>query len=443
MIKGLARFARAVAPDTAPLRNSPGYRRLWTGDIFATFGRHLIQVAVPVQIYSLTHSSLMVGLVSLAQLVPLIGGSLVGGVVVDAVDRRRVILVTATCLALVGVGFAVNAGLPSPMLWPIFVLAMLQSFVAGFDSPARRAALPSVVGLKQLPAAFALQQILSNLSKLVGPALAGVLIAAFGLAPAYWIYVASLSAGVIAVSGLPALRPEGGGRKAGWTSLKEGLGYVRHQRMVRAIFLVDINAMVFGLPRALFPEIGLTVLGGTAATVGLLYAAPGAGALIGALTSGWVGRITHQGRAVLIAVLVWGAAIVGFGLSHQIALALAFLMLAGGSDMVSAVVRNTMLQLSTPDPLRGRVTSVNKAVVSGGPLLGDLEAGAVAAATTPTISVISGGLACIVGIALIAWRYPAFQRAVVADDGELLVPGGAGQGAAGATDHRDDPKVAP
>ncbi len=439
MFKGLARFARAVVPDTAPLRNSPGYRRLWSGDIFATFGRHLIQVAVPIQIYSLTHSSLMVGLVSLAQLIPLIGGSLVGGVVVDAFDRRRVILVTATCLALVGVGFAVNAGLTSPMLWPIFVLAMLQSFVAGFDSPARRAALPNVVGLKQLPAAFALQQILSNTSKLGGPALAGVLIAGFGLAPAYWIYVASLSAGVIAVSGLPALRPEGGGRKAGWSSLREGLTYVRHQRMVRSIFLVDINAMVFGLPRALFPAIGLTVLGGSAATVGLLYAAPGAGALIGALTSGWVGRITRQGRAVLIAVLVWGVAMVGFGLSRHIAFALAFLMLAGAADMVSAVVRNTMLQLSTPDALRGRVTSVNKAVVSGGPLLGDMEAGAVAAATTPTISVVSGGFACIVGIALIAWRYPAFHRAVAAD-GELLIPDDPADVA--AADRRPDPTAA-
>jgi MFS family permease len=421
MMRWTARRLRSVAIDISPLRNSPAYRRLWFGDVFATFGRNLLQVAVPVQVYGLTKSSLMVGLVSLGQLVPLIAGSLVGGVVVDAVDRRRVILVTQTLLAGVGAGFALNAGLPEPRLWPIFLLAMLQSVVSGFDSPARRAALPNVVGLRQLPAALALQQILSNTSKLGGPALAGVLIAGFGLTPAYWIYVATLGGGLITVYGLPPLRPDGGGRKAGWSSLREGLGYVRKQRMVRSIFLVDINAMVFGLPRALFPAIGITVLGGTAATVGLLYAAPGAGALVGALTSGWVGRVRRQGRGVLIAVLLWGIAMVGFGLSRSIVLALAFLMLAGASDMVSAVLRNTMLQLSTPDALRGRVSSVNKAVVSGGPLLGDAEAGAVAAVTTPTIAVVSGGLACIVGLGFIAWRFPGLARAV-AEEGELRIP---------------------
>jgi MFS family permease len=360
-------------------------------------------------------------LVSLGQLVPLIAGSLIGGVVVDAADRRRVILATQALLGCVGVGFAINAGLPHPMLWPIFMLAMFQSVVSGFDSPARRAALPNVVGLRQLPAALALQQILSNTSKLAGPAIAGVLIAAYGLTPAYWIYVSTLVVGLITVYGLPPLRPDGGGRKAGWSSLREGLGYVRNQRIVRSIFLVDINAMIFGLPRALFPAIGITVLGGTAATVGLLYAAPGAGALIGALTSGWVGRVRRQGRGVLVAVLMWGVAMVGFGLSRSIVIALAFLMLAGASDMVSAVLRNTMLQLSTPDALRGRVSSVNKAVVSGGPLLGDTEAGTVAALTTPTISVVSGGLACIVGLGLIAWRFPGLYRAV-AEEGELRIP---------------------
>jgi hypothetical protein len=273
--------------------------------------------------------------------------------------------------------------------------------------------MPMLIGLERLPAALALQQLLSNTLKLVGPAIAGVLIASLGLSTTYWLYVAAYVAGVLTLRGLPSLVPEGGGRAAGWMSLREGVAYVARQRVVRSTFLIDINAMVFGLPRALFPAIGLSVLGGTAATVGILYAAPGAGALLCALTSGWIGRVQRQGLGVLIAVAVWGGAMIGLGLSRSLPLAVACLMLGGASDMVSSVLRATMVQLSTPDALRGRITSVNKAVVSGGPLLGDAEAGAVAALAGVTFSVLSGGIACILGVLLIWWRFPAFSRVVV------------------------------
>ncbi len=403
-------MTRRYAVDLSLLRSSRSYRRLWVGDGLGTFGRSVLQVAVPVQVYQLTHSSLLVGLVSLAQLVPLIAGSLLGGVVADAHDRRKVLLVTQSALAVIGVGLAMNASLADPHLWPIFALCMSQAVVAGFDTPARRASLPVLVGLDRLPSALALQQLLSNTLKLGGPALAGVLIAALGLPVTYWLYVAAYVGGLVTLSGLPSLVPEGGGRAAGWRSLREGISYVAGQRVVRSAFLLDVNAMVFGLPRALFPAIGLTVLGGTEATVGLLYAAPGAGALLCALTSGWLGHVRRQGLGVLVAVSIWGGCMVGLGLSRWLPLSIAFLMLGGASDMVSSVLRATILQLSTPDALRGRVVSVNKAVVSGGPLVGDAEAGAVATLAGATVSIVSGGVACVLGVLLIWSRFRDFAR---------------------------------
>jgi MFS family permease len=404
--------ARGMAVDLTPLRQSVAFRWLWSGDVFVTLGRQIPLVAIPLQVYGLTGSSLMVGLVSLVQVVPLIVGSLIGGVVVDAYDRRRVLLVTQMGLLLIAAGLAANASLDRPQLWVIFGLATVQAAASGFDAPARRAALPHVVPLSLLPSALALQQILSNLGKLLIPALTGVLIAAFGINLVFWIYAGTFLAGLAATSRLPAMRPEGGGRKAGWSSLREGLAHVGTQPMIKAVFLLDISAMVFGLPRALFPAIGTDVLGGDAVTVGLLYSAPGAGALLGALTSGWMARVRRIGRVVMVWIAVYGLAIVGFGTSQWLPLSLACLVLSGSADMISATLRNTLITVITPDPLRGRVASVNKAVVSGGPLLGDTRAGVQATLTSAGLSIVTGGLACLAGVALIAWRYPVLRRVV-------------------------------
>lgn len=412
---------RGIAVDLTPVRESPPFRWLWLGDILATFGRQISNVAIPLQVYTLTHSSLMVGLLSLVEVIPLIMGSLVGGVVVDAHDRRTVILITQSSVFLLAAMFAINADLGHPQLWLIFVLGVMQAWISGFDTPARRAALANIVGVRLLPSALALQQVINNLSKLGGPALAGVLIALAGVRAAYWLWAAAVLGAVLAATRLPKLPPRGGGRKAGWSSLVEGLSYVSTKRLIRSIFYVDISATVLGLPRALFPAIGTTVLGGTAATVGLLYAAPGAGAFIGALTSGWLKNVQRQGRAVLIAVGCYGLAMAGFGLSHWLVLTLLCLAIAGASDMFSAVLRNSMVQAGTPDELRGRVTSVNKAVVSGGPMLGDARAGAVATLTSPVAAVASGGFASVAVTLLIAWRYPDLRRAQLR--GEELVVG--------------------
>jgi hypothetical protein len=216
----------------------------------------------------------------------------------------------------------------------------------------------------------------------------------------------SFGAAIVALLLMRPMVPEGGGTRASAASIVEGIRFLKGRQALQGTFVIDINAMVFGMPRALFPALGTTVFGGGAAVVGLLYAAPGAGALIGAVTSGWLSRVDRQGRATVVAVIAWGASIAAFGLTSWLPLALLFLALAGAADVVSAVFRNTVLQLSVPDLLRGRLSSIHIAVVTGGPRIGDAESGLVAAVTTPTFSVVSGGLLCIAGALAIGRLMP-------------------------------------
>lgn len=396
--------------DVAPLRHSREYRLLYGGHLVSFLGRQLTVVAVPYQVYELTGSSLLVGLVSLAQLGPLLVGAVAGGAIADAMDRRRLLLLMQILMAGSSAGLALNASLPRPGVWPLFVLASLQAGFSSVDSPTRSAVVPNLVLRSQLPAALALNQILYQVGQVVGPALAGLIIARWSLAAAYWGDTASFAVAVVTLLAMRPLIPEGGGVRRGVSAIGEGFAFLRGRRVLQAVFLVDLNAMIFGMPRALFPELGTTLFGGGASTVGLLYAAPGAGALLGALTSGWMGHVRRQGRAVLISVAIWGAAIALFGLTSNLVLALGLLATAGAADVVSAVLRNTILQLRIPDRLRGRLSGVNIAVVTGGPRLGDAEAGTVASITSPRFSVISGGLACLLGVALLALAIPEFGR---------------------------------
>lgn len=412
--------SRRLLADLTPLRLSPEFRLLWSGQLVSFLGTQLTVVAVPLQVYLLTRSSLQVGLVSLAQLGPLIAGSLLGGSVADAFDRRRVLLVTQVSLAALSAGLALNAGRSHPALWPLFALTAASAGVSGIDSPTRSAVIPNLVDRSLLSAAYALWQVLIQVGQVVGPALAGLLVGQLGLAAVYWIDVASFGVALAAVAGLPALPPAGGGSKVGLRSVGEGLRFLRGRQALQGTFVIDLDAMIFGMPRALFPALGTRYFGGGASTVGLLYAAPGSGALVGALLTGWVGRVRRQGRAVLVAVAVWGLAIALFGVSRWLPLALVLLAVAGSADVVSAVFRNTMLQLGVPDALRGRLSAVHIAVVTGGPRLGDAEAGAVAALAGTQASVVSGGLACLVGVALVARLMPAFASYARPDPEEEL-----------------------
>jgi MFS family permease len=386
--------------DVGPIRTSHGFRWLYAGQVGANLARHVLVVTVPYQVFILTESSLYVGLAGLAQVVPLVMCSLIGGAVADAFDRRRVLVAVQVGMAVTSIGFAFNTG-ASAALWPIFVLIALNAGLAGVESPARTALIPSLVTPAQLPAAFALNATLSQTAQVVGPALAGLLIAQLSIAAAYWVAAVASLATALAMLPLGVRDAQRAGGRFSPGAIAEGWRYLRAAPLLQQVMLIDLNAMVFGMPRALFPEIGIQVLGGDATTVGLLHAAPGAGALAGALTTGWVSLIKRQGRVVVFGVCIWGLAIVGVGFTGNITVALALLAIAGAGDVVSNVFRNAILQMAVPDVLRGRLSAFKAALSGGGPHLGDAESGAVATFTTPATSVISGGLLTILGAVLI------------------------------------------
>jgi predicted MFS family arabinose efflux permease len=402
---------RRVFLDVGPLRRSKDFRYLYFGEMVSFVGSGLTTVAVPLQLFRLTHSSLQVGLASLAQLVPLIACSFVGGAVADAYDRRRVLLVAELAMASCSAALAVNATLGSqPQVWPLYVFSAAAAGLSGVESPTRVAAAASVVDRSDLTRMSALWQVLFQMSTVVGPFLAGIVIAAAGLGAAYWADVATFAA---AFAGAWLLRPLPPGHQAtamGFKSIKEGLQHLRGERAIQGIYLIDLAAMVFGMPRALFPELGTVLFHGGARTVSYLYTAVGVGALAGALTTGWVAHVRRQGRAVVIAVLVWGASITAFGLVRSLGLGLVCLAVAGWADVLSAIFRNTILQLRVPDELRGRMNAIQTAVVAGGPRLGDLESGGVATLVSPTFAVVSGGLACIAAATIMTLAMPMFWR---------------------------------
>ncbi len=402
--------ARRFFVDTTPLKQSVPFRWLFGGLSLSWMGRQLTVVAVPFQVYELTGSTLLVGLLGIAQLVPLLLTSLIGGALVDSVDRRRLLVIAQVASLGTAAGLAFNASMEEPLVWLIFVLSAINAGFSAVDSPARSAALPSMVGRKLLPASLAITQTVANVAKTLGPAIGGLLIAQTSLTLTYSMEAVAFLISALLMFRVGPLNPEGGGQRFGWESIKEGYQFLMQRRLLQANFVIDLNAMIFGMPQALFPVIGTEVLGGDASTVGLLFAAPGAGALLGAMTSGWIGAVKRQGRAVVIAVVVWGAAIALFGLVTSVWLAVALLALAGAADVVSAVFRTTILQLAVPDRLRGRLSSIQIAVVAGGPRLGDFEAGAVAAVTSPQFSVVSGGVLCVLGALFIAKKVPEYDK---------------------------------
>ena len=404
--------------DVKPLRLVPGYRWLFAGLFFGQAGRQMTVVAVPFQVFELTGSTLAVGLLGLTQLVPLLLVSLVGGALADAVDRRRLLSLSQVILALTGVGLLWNAASDSPLLWPLFVLSGLNAGVSAVDSPARQAVLPGLVGRALLPSALALNQTLGNVATAAVPAAGGLLIATAGLPFSYAVVAVMFVASGVLFHRIPSLPVAGGKRRVSISSIVDGFRYLRSRRLIQAALLIDLNAMVFGMPTALFPAVGTQILNGNAFTVGLLYAAPGAGALFAALTSGWVASIRRQGRAVIVAVIGWGLAIALFGLTASTALALTMLAIAGAADVVSAIFRNTIVQMSTPDALRGRLMSMHIAVVAGGPRLGDLEAGVVASLASIRFSVVSGGIVCVLGALAIARWTPSLAAYSYEPDGD-------------------------
>ncbi len=402
---------RRHAVDFSPIRDNVAFRWLFIGQTVSVAGTQVTQVAIPLQIYALTRSSLDVGLVGLAALIPLLVFGLWGGAVADAVDRRKLVIFTSAGSGAVSVVLVVQAALDLRQLWLLYACVAVQSAFFALDSPARRAMLPQLVPAEQVAAANNLSFAVFNFGVIAGPLLAGVLVGAFGFASAYIFDVASFSVAFLAVLlRLPALPAAADATKAGLASILEGLAFLRGRHVILMTFGLDIVAMVFGMPRALFPALAVHQFHGGIETAGWLYAAPAVGALIASLTGGWMSRMHRQGAAVIWSILAWGAAITLFGFSSSLLLGLFFLAIAGAADTVSAVFRSTILQTAVPDSLQGRLSGIFIVVVGGGPRLGDLEAGGAAALAGTEFSVVSGGLLCIALTLALAAMVPAFGK---------------------------------
>jgi MFS family permease len=397
-----------LAVDTRPLRHRD-FRNLWIGQAVSTIGGMIGTVAVPYQVYSLTHSTLAVGLLGLAALVPLLVVPLVGGAIADAGDRRAVLLRTEVGMVAVTALFLGNSLLPHPQVWALYVLEAVAVSVYSLGRPAMASLTPRLVPEDQIAAASSVQSIYESFAAVAGPAAGGILIAAIGISGAFAIDLATYAASLIALARLPRIPPSEEAERPSLRSIVDGFRYVLRSQPLIGIFAVDTSAMVFGMPSALFPAYA-EHFGGGASTLGYLYAAPYAGALVGSLLSGWTTHVHRYGIAITVCACGWGVAIVGFGLVSPLWAALVALAVAGGADFFSAVLRGTMLMRVTPDHLRGRLSGIEFTQVAGAPNLGNLEAGIVASIFSLRTAVVSGGVLCVAGCIAVALALPRFLR---------------------------------
>ncbi len=402
-----------LLPDLTPFRRSRDLRLVVAGNFISNLGAQATLVALPYQLYVVTHSALLVGLLGAVELGPLVGMSLVGGAIADRADRRRLLLVTQIGVVICAGGLAVAALHGHPALATLYVLGGLLAGCNALQNAARSAIIPNLIADREMLApAIAANYGLSSLSTVVGPGVGGVLIGVFGVQAAYTIDACSCLAVVLTVLPIAAQPPQAApaAHESLTRSIAEGLRYVRGNRALVGSFAIDLIAMTFGMPRALFAVLSLSVYHAGAGGTGLLYAAVAVGATAAAVLSGWVKHARRLGIICIWAVTAWGVAITAAGLMGSIWLAAAMLAVAGGADSISAVCRSTINQTITPDRMRGRMSSVFGLVVTGGPRLGDIESGTVAGAAGVRVSVVSGGVACLIGVAAIALAFPALAR---------------------------------
>jgi MFS family permease len=403
----MLRLLRRVALDVTAVRASRDFRLLMGGESVSNLGTQAVMVALPYQIFILSHSATLVGLLGAFELGPMIVVSLVGGALIDRRDRRPVLAVAQIAMILVTVALCLTALAGHP---PVIGVLMLGGILAGcsaLDNITRGAIVPGLLGPDHLRSGLAFNYGLSQAMSIVGPGLGGLLIGVFGVSVIYALNAVLCLAPLAAALVIGPQPPVGVHehppiRRA----IADGLRFVVDNRPLAGSFLIDINAMTFGMPRALFAVLSLTVYHAGAGGTGLLYAALAAGGTLAVLTSGWLARARRLGRIVIVEVLVWGAAIVGMGLVSTIAPAAVLLIVAGWADGISAVSRTTISQTLTPDHLRGRMSAVYSLVVTSGPRLGDIESGLVAGLAGALNSVLIGGAACIVGAGAVVLRFP-------------------------------------
>ncbi len=401
-------MARHLVLDLTPLRDSRDFRLVFAAGGVSGLGSMITYVTLPYQVATLTHSPLAVGALGVAELVPLLFMAFVGGALADYVDRRRLVLIGEVAFTALTGALLLNALTGQPRLWLLYVVAGLTAAVDGIQRPALAGLTPRLVPPAQLPAAAALQSLHMHVASLGGPALAGLLIAGTGLRGAYTVDLASFAISLTCLVFLRPVPPPPAAPRPSPRSVVTGLRYAWGRPELLGTYLVDINAMFFGMPQALFPFLADRF--GGPAVLGLIYAAPSAGALLATLTSGWTARVHRHGVAILVAAGAWGAAIIGFGLARVLWLALALLALAGFADMISGLFRMTVWNQTIPDHLRGRLAGIEMLSYSTGPLLGNLESGLAARLLGLTGSVVSGGVLCVAGTVACALALPAFRR---------------------------------
>jgi hypothetical protein len=402
----MLKAVKRLALDISPVRESRDYRLMFAGQIVSNLGTQAALVALPFQIFVLSHSAALVGLLGAFELGPMIVVSLVGGALADRLDRRLLLAIAQLAVIAAAGALAAAALTGNPPVVVVLVLGGLLAGGSALDGVTRAAIIPNVLGPERLRSGLALNFGIYQVTGIVGPAIGGVLIAATSLGATYVFDAASCLAMLAAAIAIAPQRPVHAEHPPVLSAIAEGLRFVRSNRALAGSFAIDLVAMTFGMPRALFAVLSLTVYHAGASGTGALYSAVAAGATLAVLTSGWIRHARRLGQIVIGAVLVWGAAIAFAGLFRMIGPAIALLALAGFADSVSAVCRSTINQTVTPDKLRGRMSAVFSLVVTSGPRLGDIESGTVAGLTSAATSVISGGIACVIGVGVILLAFP-------------------------------------
>src|SRR5690348_107980 len=393
--------------DVTPLRRHRDFRLLFIGRFVSFFGSMISSVALPYQVYQLTHNVLTVGVLGVVEFGPILIFAFVGGALADARDRRTMVLLSEAALLVCSAVLVANALLAHPLVWVLFVIAALWGVLDALQRPSLDAMLPRLVDRNELTAAAALGGLRGTLGQILGPALGGVSIAIVGLPATYGLNTATFVVGLACLLLMRAVPPPLDAERPSIKRVVEGLRYARSRQELLGTYFVDMIAMFFGMPMALFPAIAQNL--GGAKVLGLLYAAPAVGSFLFSATSGWTNRVHRHGMGVIVAATVWGVAIIGFGFAPTLAPALIFLALAGAADMMSGIFRGVIWNQTIPDSLRGRLASIEMLSYSSGPALGNFEAGLVAAIFNVRVSVVSGGVLCVVGCVLAALALPLFR----------------------------------
>ncbi|HEY6243769.1 MAG TPA: MFS transporter [Pyrinomonadaceae bacterium] len=392
--------------DFTPLRDSREFRLLYIGQSVTFFGSMMTFVALPWQVFQLTKSTVAVGMLGVVEFVAVLFMGFVGGAVADYFDRRLMVRLTEAALALGSVVLILNALLSRPQVWLLFVCASLFAALTALQRPSLEALIPRIVKADQMPAVAALQGFRGSLAMIGGPAVGGVLVVTFGPAFAFSVDLLTFIVSLMALALMQAVPPPPDADRPGIRSIIDGLRYARSRQELLGTYLVDMNAMFFGIPMALFPAIAQNYGG---ASVGLLYAAPATGSLVVSLMLGWTKRVHRHGLAVGIAATCWGLAILAFGFAGRLWLALLCLAVAGASDMISGVFRMIIWNQTIPDHLRGRLAGIELISYHTGPMLGNAESGIVASLFSIRTSIVSGGILCVLGTAALLFALPGFR----------------------------------